>query len=49
MMQSGSRSDMNILGHSARLAVLWNTGFALFRDLFQFGLTLVMARLLMPR
>jgi hypothetical protein len=40
---------MNALGHSARIAVLWNTGFVLFRDLFQFGLTQVLARLLMPR
>ena len=48
MMQSSSRSDMNCSGHSARLAVLWNTGFAL-RALFQFGLTQVLARLLMPR
>ena len=40
---------MNPLGHSARLAVLWNTGFTLFRDLLQFGLTLILARLLTPQ
>lgn len=40
---------MGALGQKARLAVLWNTGFALFRDLFQFGVTLVLVRLLTPK
>ena len=48
-MTGGSHSEMNSLGHSARLAVLWNTGFTLFRDLLQFGLTLILARLLTPQ
>jgi len=48
MMQSRPHSDVNIMGHSARLAVLWNTGLTLFRDLLQFGSTLVLARLLTP-
>jgi len=34
------------LAHNARLAVLWTTGFTLFRDLLQFGLMLVLVRLL---
>ena len=39
---------MNTLGHKARTAVAWNTGFTLFRDLLQFGTMLVLVRLLSP-
>ena len=39
---------MNNLGQKARSAVLWNTGFNLFRDLLQFGTMLVLVRLLEP-
>ncbi len=48
-MKGASHPEMNALGHSARLAVLWNTGFTLFRDLLQFGLTLILVRLLAPQ
>lgn len=34
------------LAGRARLAIAWSTGFQLFRDLLQFGLTLVLVRLL---
>jgi O-antigen/teichoic acid export membrane protein len=34
------------LAHSARLAVLWTTGFTFFGDLLQFGLMLVLVRIL---
>jgi len=36
------------LGHKARLAVLWNAGFNIFRDLLQFATMLVLVRLLDP-
>lgn len=36
------------LGQKARLAVLWNAGFNIFRDLVQFGVMLVLVRLLDP-
>ena len=39
---------MSTLGHAARLAVFWTTGFNLFRDVLQLGLTLTLARLLPP-
>lgn len=35
-------------GKKARSAVIWNTGFNLFRDLLQFGSMLVLVRLLQP-
>ncbi len=35
-------------GDQARQAVFWNTGFTLFRDLLQFGLTLILVRLVVP-
>lgn len=38
----------NQLAHKARLSVLWNTGFNLFRDALQFGVMLVLVRLLDP-
>jgi len=40
--------DVTNLGHKARSAVIWNTGFNLFRDLLQFGTMLVLVRLLEP-
>ena len=40
---------MSSLGDKARLAVVWNTGFNLFRDLLQFCVTLVLVRILSPR
>ena len=43
MEKIASRPEVNALSHSARLAVVWNTGFTLFRDLRQFGLTLELA------
>lgn len=36
------------LAHKAKLSVLWNTGFNLFRDALQFGVMLVLVRLLNP-
>lgn len=39
---------MSTLGRAARLAVFWTTGFNLFRDVLQLGLTLTLARLLPP-
>ncbi len=39
---------MSTLGDKARVAVLWSTGFSLFRDLLQFGVTMVLVRLLAP-
>lgn len=56
-MQAGSRCItttyervklMTNLGGKARSAVIWNTGFNLFRDLLQFGSMLVLVRLLAP-
>lgn len=43
-----SPSSVSTLGHAARLAVFWTTGFNLFRDVLQLGLTLTLARLLPP-
>lgn len=37
---------MSTLGQRARSAVLWNAGFNLFRDLVQFGVMLVLVRML---
>lgn len=37
---------MSQLAHKARLAVLWSAGFTFFRDLLQFGLMLVLVRML---
>jgi len=42
---ASSASDQSLAGR-ARLAIVWSTGFQLFRDLLQFGLTLVLVRLL---
>ncbi len=39
---------MSNFGQKARSAVIWNTGFNLFRDLLQFGTMLVLVRLLEP-
>lgn len=39
---------MSNFGQKARSAVLWNTGFNLFRDLLQFGTMLVLVRLVEP-
>lgn len=39
---------MSNFGQKARSAVVWNTGFNLFRDLLQFGTMLVLVRLLAP-
>jgi len=39
---------MNSFGSKARSAVIWNTGFNLFRDLLQFGTMLVLVRILKP-
>lgn len=39
---------MASLGSKARSAVIWNTGFNLFRDLLQFGTMLVLVRILEP-
>ncbi len=39
---------MPSLGHAARLSIFWTTGFNLFRDVLQLGLTLTLARLLPP-
>jgi len=36
------------LGQRARNAVMWNTGFNLFRDLLQFAVMLVLVRILTP-
>ncbi len=36
------------LGDQARQAVFWNTGFTLFREILQFGLTLILVRLVVP-
>ena len=36
------------LAHKAKLSVLWNTGFNLFRDVLQFLVMLVLVRLLNP-
>jgi O-antigen/teichoic acid export membrane protein len=36
------------LGANARSAAIWNGGFLFFRDLLQFGVTLVLVRLLAP-
>lgn len=40
---------MTSLANKARSAVIWNTGFNLFRDLLQFGTMLVLVRLLEPK
>jgi O-antigen/teichoic acid export membrane protein len=37
---------MTVLAEKARLSVVWTTGFTVFRDLLQFGLTLTLTRLL---
>jgi polysaccharide transporter, PST family len=37
---------MTALAEKARLSVLWTTGFSLFRDVLQLGLTLTLTRLL---
>ena len=39
---------MSNLGTKARSAVIWNAGFNIFRDLMQFGVMLVLVRLLAP-
>ncbi|MDH3604786.1 MAG: oligosaccharide flippase family protein [Candidatus Tectomicrobia bacterium] len=39
---------MSTFGEQARVAVLWNTGFGLFREFLQFGLTLILVRLVAP-
>lgn len=39
---------MTELASRARLAILWTTGFQVFRDALQFGLMLVLVRLLPP-
>lgn len=39
---------MSSFGQKARSAVIWNTGFNLFRDLLQFGTMLVLVRILEP-
>lgn len=39
---------MSNLHQKARSAVIWNAGFNLFRDLMQFGVMLVLVRLLAP-
>ena len=37
---------MTALADKARLSVVWTTGYAIFRDLLQFGLTLTLTRIL---
>jgi PST family polysaccharide transporter len=39
---------IDTLAHKAKLSVIWNTGFNLFRDTLQFGVMLVLVRLLDP-
>lgn len=39
---------MTTLGQKARVAVAWNAGFSLFRDLLQFAVTIMLVRLLTP-
>ena len=40
---------VSVLGRQARLAVLWNAGLTLFRDLLQFVVMVVLVRLLAPK
>ena len=39
---------MSMSGHKARVAIAWNAGFSLFRDLLQFAVTVMLVRLLTP-
>jgi O-antigen/teichoic acid export membrane protein len=39
---------MTELADKARRSVLWTTGFTVFQDILQFGLTLTLTRLLPP-
>lgn len=39
---------MSCLAQKAKLAVIWNAGFNLFRDILQFGVMIVLVRLLPP-
>ena len=39
---------MSSLGNKARSGVIWTAGFKLYQDLLQFGLMLILARLLSP-
>ena len=39
---------MRTLAQQAQRGVLWNTSFSMFRDVLQFGVTLILVRYLSP-
>ena len=47
-MSANNPHPTQSLGHRARNAALWNTGFGVVRDFIQFGVMLVLVRILTP-